>query len=321
MLKYSVRKLLAMIPKMFVVTVILFFFLEISPGDPVSRMLGPEAYNRMPEPLIEAYRESLGLNRPAVIRYFTWLWDLLHGNLGYSMSTGQPIAEMLAMRMPYSMELNFSALVLSGIIGVVVGFLCAVFQRTPIDYLGSGISVLGVSMPDYFFAIIFMLFFSVTLGWFPTGGRMPSDVANPTLWQRLPYMVLPIGSMTFTMTCGLVRETRTLMVGIMNKDYIKTARAKGLTEFTINVKHVLRNTMSPLLSAMISRLPALFGGSIVIEQVFNYIGLGQLSLNASKLLDAPVCLFNITLTAVVTLVASTLMDIAVAAFDPRVRFE
>ncbi len=321
MLKYSLRKLLAIIPKFFAITIILFIFLELSPGDPVTRMIGPDLYHKLSEYQIEEYRESLGLNRPAVVRYLSWLTGLFKGDLGYSMSTGLPIADMLAVRMPYSMELQFGALLLSSIFGVVLGFLCAVFQRTPIDYVNSGISVLGVSMPDYFFAIIFMLIFSVGLGWFPTGGRMPTDVANPTIWDRIPYMVLPIGSMTFTLTCGVVRETRTLMVDIMNKDYIKTARAKGLPEFVVNVKHVLRNTMAPLMVALVSRLPMLFGGSIVIEQVFNYIGLGQMSMSASKLLDAPVCLFNITVTAVITLITSTLMDIVVAAFDPRVRFE
>lgn len=321
MLKYSLRKVLAIIPKFFVITVILFVLLELSPGDPLSRRIDPISYNLMSDEIKEAYRESLGLNRPAIERYFSWLFDLMRGDFGYSITFRKPIAELIAVRLPYSMELQFGSLVLSAIIGTVLGFLCAVFQRTAVDYATNTVTLLGISLPDYFFAILFMMLFGVILGWFPVGGRMPTDIENPTILQRLPYMVLPIGSMTFTAVCGYVRYTRMLMVEIMNKDYVKTARAKGLPESAVNIKHCLRNALGPLMVSIVARLPQLVGGSIVIEQVFNYLGVGALSLSASQTLDAPVALFNITVAAVITLLASTLMDIVVALLDPRVRFE
>ena len=321
MLKFTLRKVLAIIPKFFAITVILFFLLEISPGDPLSRMIDPMVYHEMSDELKESYRESLGLNRSAIERYFSWLLDLMRGDFGYSLSMRKPIADLIAVRLPYSMELQFGSLVLSAIIGTVLGFLCAVFQRTAVDYATNSITLLGISLPDYFFAILFMMVFGVILGWFPVGGRMPTDIQNPTLIQRLPYMVLPIGAMTFTAVCGYVRYTRLLMVEIMNKDYVKTARAKGLSETAVNIKHCLRNALGPLMVSIVARLPVLVGGSIVIEQVFNYLGVGALSLQASSTLDAPVALFNITVGAVITLLASTLMDIVVALLDPRVRFE
>jgi len=321
MFKYTLKKLLAMIPKFLAITVFLFVLLEISPGDPLTRMVDPDTYADMTPHMMEEYRESLGLNRPAVIRYFSWLGGLLQGDFGYSMSARMPIADLVADRLPFSMELQFATLVLSGFIGVALGFLCAVFKRTPIDYLSSGISAFGISLPEYFWALGFMIIFGITLNWFPTGGRMPTDIENPTLWQRLPYMVLPVSAMVFHMFCSLTRQTRSTMIDVMNKDYIKTARSKGLPESVVNVKHCLRNSMTPIMTMLVMRLPRLIGGSIVIEQVFNYIGIGAMTVAASQNLDTPVVLFNITLTATMTLVASTLIDILTAALDPRVRFE
>ena len=321
MFKYTLKKLMAMIPKFLAITVVLFVLLELSPGDPLTRMVSPEVYAEMTDYMKEEYRESLGLNRPAVIRYFDWLINLMQGDLGYSMSFRMPISQLISERLPFSMELQIATLILSSIIGVVLGFLCAVFQRTPVDYLSSGVSAFGIALPEYFWALGFMIIFGVELQWFPTGGRMPTDIADPTIWQRLPYMVLPVSAMTFHMCCSLVRQTRTTMIDVMNKDYIKTARSKGLSEAVVYIKHCLRNSMTPIMTMLIMRLPRLIGGSIVIEQVFNYIGIGAMTMAASQNLDAPVCLFNITITATITLVASTLIDIVAAALDPRVRFE
>jgi len=320
-LKYSLRKILAMIPKMFVITIIMFVILEALPGDPLARSIDPNAYGEMTEYEREQARERLGLNRPAPVRYFEWLGNILQGDLGYSTTTKQPINQMVAQRLPASMELNFYALIISAVIGVFFGFLCAVFQRTPIDYTLSGISAFGISLPEYFFALAFMIIFSVKLDWFPAGGRVPTDTLDPTFWERLPYMILPIGTLVFTMVCGLVRHTRTTTVDVMNKDYIKTARAKGLSETVVNLKHGLRNALPPVMTMLVMRLPRLMGGAIVIEQVFNYIGIGTMSMTASKAGDAPVCLFTCVISAIMTLVASTLVDIVTAALDPRVRFE
>lgn len=321
MLKYTIRKLLAMIPKALAITIFLFVLLELSPGDPLTRMVDPQTYGQMTEHQMEEYRESLGLNRPPVVRYFEWLGNIFKGDLGWSFTYRQPIADLMRDRMPFSIELQFWCLLLSGILGVALGFLCAVYQRTPIDYIASGISVFGASLPEFLFALAFMIIFGMELQWFPTGGRMPTNVADPTIWDRIPYMVLPIGTMTFSMVCGLVRHTRTTMVDVMNRDYIKTARAKGISESSVYIKHCLRNALPPIMTMLVMRLPRLIGGSIVIEQVFNYIGLGAVSLTASTNLDTPVVLFNTCIVAFMTLVTSTLVDIVTAALDPRVRFQ
>ncbi len=321
MFKYILRKLLAIIPKFFAITLILFIMLELSPGDPLTRMIGPDQYGEMTEHQKEEWRERLGLNDPAVVRYFDWLGGMFVGDFGYSTSTNRPVMDIIIERMPYSMELQFTAIILSTIIGIVLGYICAVFQRTFVDYFTSGVSAVGVSLPDYFFALAFMIIFAQILGWFPTGGRMPTDIKDPTLWDRIPHMVLPIAAMTFGMVCGLVRFIRTTMLDVMNKDYIKTARSKGISETRVNVKHCLRNAMPPVVTSLVMRLPGIIGGSVVIEQIFNYPGMGSMTLRASQNLDMPLGLFNIAVSALLTLLASTFVDIALAAVDPRIRFE
>lgn len=318
--KYALRKILAMIPKILAITVILFVLLELTPGDPLTRVVDPTTYSQLTDNQKQEYYKKFGLDRPAYVRYFDWLWGFIQGDFGYSTMSGLPVRQLIADRLPYSIELNFYSLIFAAVIGIMFGFLCAVFQRTPIDYLLSGISAFGISLPQYFFALAFMMIFGVYLSWFPVGNRMPTE-GEVTFWTRLPYMVLPIATLTWNLVCGVVRYTRTTMVEVMNKDYIKTARAKGISETAVNVKHCLRNAMSPIMTFLIMRLPQLVGGSVVIEQTFNYLGIGNLSMTASEASDAPLCLFCICVTAIMTLVASTLVDIVAAMMDPRVRFE
>ncbi|NLM76996.1 MAG: ABC transporter permease [Ruminococcaceae bacterium] len=320
MLKYTLRKLLVLIPKLLTITILLFFILELLPGDALSRTMNPMTYNELTEIQREEYREVLGLNDPAIIRYFRWLGGVLQGNLGYSTSTKQPIAEVLAARLPATMELAAYSLVISAIIGILFGFLSAVFKNSVLDYSLNTISVLGISLPEFFYGIVFMILFSLKLGLLPSGGRLsPTD---SSFWTgRLPYMILPIGTMVFGLVAALQRYTRTTMLDVMGKDYIKTARSKGLSETTVYVKHGLRNAMTPVMTLLVMRLPRLVGGSVVIEQIFAYSGVGTMSLTASLAGDLPVVLVGTLLTGAMTLIASTLVDLFTALLDPRVRFE
>lgn len=321
MFKYILRKLLQIIPKFLAITVILFVMLELSPGDPLTRQIPPDLYGELTEHQKDTYRERLGLNRPAVVRYFDWLTGILRLDFGYSTSRNRPVADIIFERMPYSMELQFTSIVLSSILGIVLGFLCAVYQRTIVDYFTSGVVAVGVSLPNYFFALAFMVIFAQILGWFPTGGRVPLNVPNPTIFQRIPFMVLPIAAITFHLICGLVRFVRTTMCDVMNKDYIKTARSKGISETKVNIKHCLRNALPPVMTSLVMRIPSVIGGSVVIEQIFNYPGMGAIALNAAQNLDMPLGLFNTALSATLVLLCSTLVDIVLAAIDPRIRFE
>ena len=319
MLKYTIRKLLSIIPKMLLISVFFFVILEALPGDPLSRTMDPVVYHEMTEAQKEAQREVLGLNDPAPVRYVRWLNDMLHGNFGRSSLDGQDIGQKLADRLPFTVEITAYALILGAIIGIIMGYIAAVRKNTALDYTCSTLSVLGISLPEFLFAQIFVIIFSMRLGWFPSGGRMP--VGDDSFMARLPYMILPIAAMTVGLTAALVRYTRISMLDTMDKEYIKTARSKGLSETVVNVKHAFRTSMAPVLTTLIMRIPRLVGGSVVIETVFNYHGVGQMSMGASVAGDAPTVLIGTMVTSLLTLIASTLVDLAIAWADPRVRYE
>lgn len=319
MLKYTLRKLLALIPKVLVITIVVFFALELLPGDALTRTMSPREYNELTETQREALREARGLNDPAPARYISWLSGLLHGDLGYSSSTGENIGKMLAGRLPYTIELVFYGIALAAFLGMLLGFLAAVTKNSIIDYICSTISVLGVSLPDFFFGLIWIILFVLTLHWFPVGGRMP--VGNDSFTARIPYMVLPILTMATVEGASLVRHTRSAMLDVLGKEYIKTARSKGLSEAKVNFKHAFRNCMTPIMTRLVMMLPLMVGGSVTVETVFNYAGVGTMIVEALNAGDMPVVMMTTLITAVVNLLASTLVDIVTALLDPRVRFE
>lgn len=312
MLKYTLRKLIALIPKILVISLVLFLALEALPGDALSRTMDPMQYNKLTDYQKELAREDLGLNDPAYVRYFRWLGDMLTGDFGYSTSSGSSIREMLATRLPQTVELALWAMVISTFLGVLMGFLCAVYKNSFLDHLLVSFGVLGSSIPEFFIGITLLVVFALNLGWFPTGGRVGE-------LPRIMYMVLPVSTLTFIRTAGHVRFVRSSMLDVMEKDYIKTARSKGINEFIVNVKHVLRNAMIPVMTSLVLAVPTLVSGAMIIEQVYNYAGVGKMVLEAQTASDIPVVMTTTMITAVIALLCSTLVDLFTALLDPRVR--
>lgn len=210
-------------------------------------------------------------------------------------------------------------IVLAAILGMLLGFLAAVFKNSIVDYFCSTISVPGVSLPDFFFGLIWIILFVLTLHWFPVGGRMP--VGDDRFIARIPYMVLPVLTLPTVQGAGLVRHTRSAMLDVLGKEYIKTARSKSLSEVKVNFKHAFRNCMTPIMTRLVMMLPLMVGGSVTVETVFNYAGVGSMIVEALNAGDMPVVMMTTLITAAVNLLASTLVDIVTAMLDPRVRFE
>lgn len=316
MLKYTLKKLAALIPKMLIISIILFVGLDMLPGDPLARSIPFEQYQEMTEHELDRMRESLGLNDPVHIRYVNWISGLLKGDLGYSTVTKQSIADTLSNRMPYTMELCVYGLLVATVIGLAFGFLAAVMKRTPVDYILDGSALAGISIPEFFAALCLMVVFAVELKWFPTGGRV-----DPEGGSRVRYMVLPITCMALHYSATLVRSVRTNMIEVMDKDYVKTARSKGISETVVYLKHAFRNALIPTMILMCMRIPMLIGGFVVIEQVFSYAGVGEIQLKAIKYGDIPVAMFILMLSGVLSMIASTLADLFTGLLDPRVRLE
>lgn len=319
MLKYFLRRTVSLIPKLLVISLIVFFALQLLPGDPITRSVPPTVYKNMTASQLEALRESLGLNDPLMVQYFRWLGGLFRGDFGYSQSTGNNIGVMLAGRLPSTIELTLIALLIANVLGILFGYLAALRQNTWVDHLNTTFSVVGISIPEFFFGIIFILIFALKLGWLPTGGRMAPG--QPGFFQRLPYIIMPAFCLAISLMATMTRYTRTTMLDVLDKDYVKTARSKGISETAVNIKHAFRNAMSPIMVIMVMRLPMLVSGTVVIESVFNYPGMGSMILDAVSASDMPVVMTTTMVVAAVTLVASFVVDIVTALLDPRIRFD
>ena len=311
MLKYIGKKLLQMIPMLLLISFIVFAALQMTGVDPVSYLASPDMAGSAEN--LEALRERLGLNDPFIVRYFNWIKDMLKGDFGYSIANGTSIKELLAARLPATMELAAVALVLSAIIGITIGILSAIWQNSVIDYVGRFFSVLGQAIPQFFFGICLIQIFAIKLGWLPSSGRMSLG------YTRLEHFILPVLTLTLSMCSVLMRYSRNNILGVLNSDYVKTARCKGIPEWKVYVKHAFRNAVRPVLVILCFRLPMLIGGSVVIESVFSWPGIGSVITSSVIAGDYPVVMVTTLLVAAAILIASFLVDVLTALLDPRVR--
>lgn len=314
MIKFIAKKLLQMIPMLLLISFIIFGALQLTGVDPVSYLASPDMAGSAEN--LEMLRERLGLNDPFIVRYFRWITDILKGDFGYSIANGGDIKALLLTRLPATIELAAVALVLSSIIGITIGILSAIWQNSIIDYIGRFFSVLGQAIPQFFFGICLIQIFAIKLGWLPSSGRM--SVAGGSM-DRLEHFILPALTMTISMCSVLMRYSRNNMLGVLNSDYVKTARCKGIPEWKVYVKHAFRNAVRPVLVILCFRLPMLIGGSVVIESVFAWPGIGSVITSSVIAGDYPVVMVTTLLVAAAILTASFLVDVLTALLDPRVR--
>lgn len=313
MLKFIFKKLIQMVPMLLIISFLVFVGLQMTGVDPISYMISPDMAGSAEN--IEKLRQQLGLNDPIMTRYFRWLSELLRGDFGYSIVSGTSIADILKTRIPATLELAGYSLLLSTIIGVSIGIISAIKQNGIIDYSGRLFAVLGQSIPQFFFGIVLIQAFAISLGWVPVGGRVSPEGG----WSKMAHLVLPVAALTLSMCAVLMRYARNTMLDVMNSDYIKTARSKGIPEWKVIIKHGFRNAMRPVLVILIFRLPMLIGGSVVIESVFSWPGIGTIITNSVVAGDYPVIMVTTLMVAASILIASFLVDVCTALLDPRVR--
>ncbi|NLJ41284.1 MAG: ABC transporter permease [Clostridiales bacterium] len=316
MLKYFVSRMLMLIPMILIISFIVFIGLEFAPADPLTAMISPDQMSSMTLEDMEAMRESLGLNAPMLVRYGRWLVNLLKGDMGFSIVTGTPITNIISNLLPSTIKLTFAALLVSTFMGLLFGILSAIKSNSAIDYISSVLGVIGISMPEFFIGILALLAFAIRLRWFPAQGR--TDVGLGA-FGSIKYLVLPACSLGLVLAAALMRYTRNAMLDVLNKDYVKTARAKGLPEWKVYYKHAFRNSLMPISVLICLRLPMLIGGSVVIEQVFGYAGIGSRLLTAINAGDYQLVLVIVLLLSIVSLLASVFIDLLTALLDPRVR--
>lgn len=315
MIAYLIRRIAILVPMAFAISALIFFASRLTPVDPIYAMVPPDAANDPAN--LERLREQLGLNDSLIVQYFRWLGDIATGNFGYSIQSGQKISEIMALRMPATLELVLSALILSTVLALTIGLIAGANRGGFIDKISRGIAAVGISVPDFFIGLAFLNVFAYRLGWLPTGQRLsPGDL---TFVDRLPHLILPVATLTFAMLAVLIRYTRNSVLDTLNRDFVKTARSKGVSEWKVLWRHVFRNSLGPVMVILAFRLPLLVGGSVLIETVFQWPGIGSTIVAAVTASDYPVIMVISMLIAMAILVSSFLVDVVKSILDPRVR--
>ncbi len=318
-LQYVLKKLLLMIPMVLVITFLIYWGLDLTPGDPISYMFSPDQLANIDPQKLAEMRELYGLNDPFFLRYLKWLWQLLQGNFGYSITNGVAIKDLLAQLFPATLELSLAALFISTILGSVLGILSALKKGSLGDNLLTVAGMIGVSIPQFFFGMVCIVVFALNLGWLPIGGRTAPGMTGA--FAHLKFLILPASVLGISLTAGVMRYARSSMLDTMNKDYIKTARAKGLPEWRGNLGHGFRVSLTPVVVLIGFRLPTLIGGSVVIETIFQWPGIGNAFKTAVTGQNYPLVMMIALFSVLAVLMASFLVDILTAILDPRVKLE
>ncbi|MFI8712769.1 nickel ABC transporter permease [Brevibacillus brevis] len=305
MKQYIVKRLLSGIIVLFGLSVFTFLLIHLIPGDPVRIMLGQRATVEQ----IESVRGELGLNKPLVVQYLDYASGVLKGDLGTSLKTGRPVSTEIADRFPATAKMAVASLVVAVVIGIGLGVLAAKYKDTPIDGAIMTFSTFGMSIPGFWLGLLVILVFSVHLGWFPIAGG-----------TGLKDMVLPaftLGTLTAT---ALSRLTRAGMVEVLSNDYIRTARAKGMNERVVLLRHAFRNVMIPIVAVIGLELAGLLGGAVIIEQVFGWPGVGTLAIQAISSRDFPMIQGTTLFIGAVYVLVVILIDVLYAVLDPRIDY-
>jgi peptide/nickel transport system permease protein len=311
--RYIIRRVVLMVPVAFLVTLIAFGLLRLAPGDPVLAYSGdvrdPEILNEM--------RHSLGLDQPLPVQYVVWLGRTLQGDFGRSIRTHQQVGESIIERLPATLELTGAALLFSITMGLIVGTLSALHRNSALDLLATSMTIAGVSVPNFFLGLVLILVFSLVLRVFPPGGYAPV-IDDPI--ENLRRLVLPALTLSAGTLAVNMRQVRSSLLDVFSQDYIRTARAKGLSENAIIVGHALKNGLIPVVTVVGLQVGALIEGAIITEQIFFWPGVGKLVVDSLGGRDYPVVQAVVLISALSFMVSTLLVDIIYGWLDPRISF-
>ena len=333
MLGFLLRRIALVIPTFFGVTLLAFSLIHLIPGDPVETMSGergmePERYQRL--------LHEFGLDRPLYVQYFDYVWNVLRGDLGTSLTTHEPVLKEFVTLFPATVELALFAMVLSIVIGLPAGVLAAVKRNTVADYAVMGVSLTGYSMPIFWWALLLILFFSVQLGWTPVSGRISVQFDVPAVtgfllidaWRSgepgalrsaLSHLILPSGALGTVPLGGIARMTRSSMLEVLREDYVRTARAKGVSRLRVIVVHALRNALIPVITVIGLQVGLLLSGAILTETIFSWPGVGNWLIHGVLARDYPVVQGGILMIAAIVITVNLIVDLLYGVVNPRIR--
>ena len=302
--KYIGKRLLSLIPVIIGATLIVFLLMSVAEGDPVRIMLGSE----VSQEIVEATREEMGLNDPILIQYGRYMLDLVRGDMGTSYKDKVAVTQKIADVLPNTAKLAVASLALSVVMALPLGVLAAIKQNSWFDAISMFVSLLGISMPIFWLGLLLIIVFALQLGWFPVSGA-----------EGLTSIVLPSLALAIRSMASIARTTRSSMLEVIRQDYIRTARAKGIPERTVIRHHALKNALIPTITSIGLQLGQLLGGSVLVETVFGWPGMGRLMIQSIESRDTPVVLGCIVIFAIAFSVVNLLVDLIYAAVDPRMK--
>jgi peptide/nickel transport system permease protein len=331
--QFIIKRLLNVVLIIIAVSIIIFLLIRLAPGDPAITMAGEHASKEA----LAHMREEWGLNRPLVVQYFIWLAHALRGDFGQSILTHESVLVEIAQRFPNTLELSIFAMIFATVIGVAAGIISAVKRYSLFDYMSMIVALFGVSMPIFWLAIMLILIFSIKLNLLPTGGRLDVfysirpithfylidsllELNFPAFLNTLKHLILPSIALGTIPMAFIARITRSSMLDVMNQDYIRTARSKGLKTSVVIMKHALKNALIPILTASGTEFAMLMGGAVLTETIFSWPGLGTYVVQAVSARDYPAVQGAVIFIALVVTLVNLLVDIFYAFIDPRIHY-
>lgn len=305
MLRYIVKRIVLMIPVLIVMTLIVFSIFYFGPGDPVSRIVGP---NVTPE-VYESIRQKYGLDQPFIVQYLRFLKSVVEGDLGMSILQERPVIEMIKERLPITLQIGLLGFLITFVVAIPIGVIAAVKKNTVVDYISMSGILLGMAVPTFWFGMLLLYVFGYKLRWFPISG-----------YGSIRHYILPSLAIGLTNAAATARMVRSNMLEVLKQDYIRTARSKGLLERIVVYKHALKNALIPVITIMGLRLGWILGGSVALELIFSIPGLGRLMVDSILARDYPVVQGAMVVLTSSIILANILADILYAVVDPRIRY-
>jgi len=314
-INFIFRRLLSVVPVLLIVGIMVFMLVHLIPGDPAAMMLGSDA--TIDE--IQALRDKLGLSEPLPVQLVKWGGNALRGDLGDSLHYGRPVTGVIYERLEPTILLVIMAIIIEMLVGIPLGIIAAINRNKLGDRLSMIISLVGVSTPSFWLGLLLILIFGIMFPIFPAVGYVP--IREGGLASAMYYLALPSFALGLQRSAGLARMTRSSMLDVLNNDFVRTARAKGLTEFIVIFKHVLKNSMIPVITQIGMSVAHLLGGAVVTEKIFNIPGLGQLAIDSITRRDYPVIQAHVLLVACAYIFVNLIVDLLYSVFDPRIEYK
>jgi len=312
---YIIRRLLSAIPTLIIISMVIFSILKLAPGDPMSEFA---ANPSVPPEVRENIRQQLGLNDPIPVQYYKWASSWIKGDWGFSFKSRSPVRDWVTQRIPTTIYVMGLALLLGILIALPIGILAAVKQYSIFDNIATTFAFFGFSIPTFLSGLIFMLIFSINLGWFPLVYQAPGGSGG--LLYSLKSAAMPVMVLGFFTGARLMRFTRASMLENIRLDYVRTARAKGMKERAVVGSHVVRNALIPVVTILALEIPGIFGGAVVTEKIFRVNGIGDLLINSIQGSDIPVVMAIVFIISILVVLSNLLADVVYGILDPRIKY-